>query len=244
MVSPKPWPVESVVRLFVRLLVCFAAGTLSMSALRLVLGEKAVADSMLNLFVSVITMQGGVLLVIALFLREQSASWTQAFGFKNETGWAIVLGICAAVIVLPAMWLLQKFSMDALAQLGFDVKEQEAVRLLRDAHGLGRQAILGVMAVVLAPVAEETFFRGILYPLAKQNSSRGFALVGVSIFFALIHCNLAIILPLTFLAVVLALLYEWTNNLLACILVHSLFNAANFVMLFVLKNSGQSPGSP
>ncbi len=215
-----------------------------MSALRLALGEKTAADSLISLVVSGVTMQGGVLVVIALFLREQSESWTQAFGFKNETGWSIVLGICTAVIVLPAIQALQSFSIDALTQLGFDVKEQEAVRLLRDAHGLGRQIVLGVFAVVLAPVAEETFFRGFLYPLVKQNTSRGFALVSVAVFFALIHFNLAILLPLTFLAVVLTLLYEWTDNLLACIVVHSLFNAANFVMLFVLKNSGQLPGSP
>ena len=57
------------------------------------------------------------------------------------------------------------------------------------------------------------------------------ALWGTSLLFALTHANAMTFVPLTFLAVVLVLLYEATDNLLAPILTHSLFNAANFVFL-------------
>jgi len=48
-----------------------------------------------------------------------------------------------------------------------------------------------------------------------------------------------ILLPLTFLAVVLTLLYEATDNLLAPIFAHGLFNFVNF--LYVLITPGGSP---
>ena len=244
MVSPKPWQLESVLRLAGRIALCFAVGILTASVLRHLLGEKFFEASLLNLVVAALTMQIGVLVMAALFLREHATNWTQAFGFKNQPGWAVTLGIAVAVLVVPAMWALQRLSADALLRLGFDVQEQDAVRLLREAHDLGGRMLIGVMAVAVAPLVEEVFFRGILYPFARQNGSRGFALASVSVFFALIHGNIAIFAPLVFLAVVLALLYEWTDNLLACIIVHGLFNAANFAMLFILKNSGQLPGSP
>ena len=54
----------------------------------------------------------------------------------------------------------------------------------------------------------------------------------------------ALLSLLTFLAVVLTLLYEETNNLAACIVAHSLFNAANFAMLFFADALGKLPAHP
>ena len=59
------------------------------------------------------------------------------------------------------------------------------------------------------------------------------ALWGTALFFAVSHANLMAFLPLTFFGLVLALLYEATDNLLAPITVHALFNAINLVLLLV-----------
>jgi membrane protease YdiL (CAAX protease family) len=65
----------------------------------------------------------------------------------------------------------------------------------------------------------------------KQNGYRKLALWGTSLFFAVVHANLALLLPLTVLAVILTFLYETTNNLLSPIITHSLFNALNYAVL-------------
>ena len=49
--------------------------------------------------------------------------------------------------------------------------------------------------------------------------------------FAAIHHSAAIFVPLLVLGLVLAWLYEKTNNLLASITAHSMFNAINVVLL-------------
>ena len=90
-------------------------------------------------------------------------------------------------------------------------------------------------AVVLAPVAEEFIFRGLLYPFIKQLGWPRLALIGVNLLFALIHFDVATFLALFLLALALTWLYEKTDNLLAPIAVHSLFNATNLGML-VLKH--------
>lgn len=243
MVSQKPWQIESVVRLFVRLFACFAIGIFVNNALRSALGEKFLEDSTLSIVVAVLAFQVSTLVLVALFIREHSTGWPDAFGFKNNSGSAITLGLATGIVVLPLMWGLQWISIELFTRLGFDVREQEAVRLLRLADTPGKLVLFGVMAIALAPFAEEFLFRGVLYPFVKQSGFPRWALWGVAVVFALIHGNLAALAPLVLLAIVLTLLYEWTNNLLACIVVHSLFNAANFVMLFVLKNSGQLPGN-
>jgi membrane protease YdiL (CAAX protease family) len=243
MVRDNHWQPEALLRLAARFLLVFAAGGVAASALRAWLGDAFMEKHLLNAIVGTIFFQGGLLLLVALFLREQKLGWVEAFGFRHELGWALALGVGVAVIALPGCWGLQHLSLYSLERAGFDVSAQEAVRLVQLADAPWKQAYLGIFAIALAPLAEELVFRGILYPFLKRYTRPGFAVGAAALIFAIIHGNLVIIVPLTFLAVALTLLYEWTGNLLACIVVHGLFNAANFVMLFVLKNSGQLLGN-
>jgi len=84
-------------------------------------------------------------------------------------------------------------------------------------------------------VAEEFIFRGLLYPLVKQLGSPRFAWFGVNALFALIHLDAGTLVPLFVLALALTWLYERTDNLLAPIAGHSLFNVANLVLLCFIK---------
>ena len=92
---------------------------------------------------------------------------------------------------------------------------------------------MGTATILLAPVAEEMFFRGILYPAIKQAGFPRLALWGTSVVFAAIHLTPVIFLPLLVLALLLVWLYEKTNNLLAPIAAHSLFNGLNFALVYL-----------
>jgi hypothetical protein len=94
---------------------------------------------------------------------------------------------------------------------------------------------LGVTAILLAPVAEEIFFRGVLYPAIKQAGFPRVAWWGTALFFAVVHVNLVTFVPLTVLALALIALYERTDNLLAPITAHAMFNALNFTTLLLLE---------
>jgi hypothetical protein len=88
-----------------------------------------------------------------------------------------------------------------------------------------------LIAVVFAPIVEEALFRGILYPALKRLGRPRLALWGSSALFAAVHFNMVTFLPLMVFALVLVYLYETFQNLLAPIVAHSLFNAANFFLL-------------
>jgi membrane protease YdiL (CAAX protease family) len=60
-----------------------------------------------------------------------------------------------------------------------------------------------------------------------------YAVLSTSLLFGAVHLNAMTFVPLTFLALVLTWLYETTDNLLAPILTHSLFNTANFFWLIL-----------
>jgi membrane protease YdiL (CAAX protease family) len=58
-------------------------------------------------------------------------------------------------------------------------------------------------------------------------------LVVSSVVFGAIHSNLVAFLPLTLFAVLLVMLYESTDTLLAPIVAHSLFNAIAFLGIII-----------
>ena len=115
---------------------------------------------------------------------------------------------------------------------------QDTVKTLQDTGSMETRIFIGLLAVGVAPFAEEVVFRGILYPALKQQGYPKLALWGTALLFATMHFNVTLFLPLFFLAVILTLLYETTDNLLAPIVTHGVFNLANFYWL--VSRSGAS----
>lgn len=196
-----------------------------------VLGFKQ-EESFGNVVVGTLSFQGAAWLLILFFLRRHQTGWRAAFGFCGpELKRALFTAVGFIVVVLPVVLLLQAVSATALEKLGFPSDDQAAVKLVTDAKSVWTTAYLGVFAVVIAPVAEEFIFRGMLFPFVKQLGWPRLAWLGVSFLFALIHLNAPTFLPLFVFALALTWLYEKTDNLLAPITAHALFNATNFTML-------------
>lgn len=178
----------------------------------------------------------GLGLVLAgFFLREHRVTWADAFGLATRPGWALACGLVAAAAFLPVGRLIEEgmnWFLTHLAPAALKPKEQNVVTILRAAATWRERGVLAVVTIVLAPVAEEVFFRGILYSAVRQAGFPRLAFWGTAALFALVHLNLLTFVPLLALALALTLLYERTGNLLASIAAHSAFNAANFAMLY------------
>ncbi len=234
MISTKPWGIEGVARLCLAIIATFCFGMLLAGLLgKLHLGLAEAQIEFLQMMISLAFFQVSALVWITLFVRQYGIGWKEAFGLGlAEPITAAAYGILVGSLFLPAAWVLQLFS-DQLMELAHLTPEpQAAVQALQDPSlSLGSKLVFGVAAVVLAPVAEETLFRGILYPTIKQLGYPRLALWGTSGVFAVMHANESTFVPLLVFALVLVYLYETFGNLLAPIVAHSLFNTANFLIL-------------
>ncbi|NEQ95639.1 MAG: CPBP family intramembrane metalloprotease [Cyanothece sp. SIO2G6] len=104
----------------------------------------------------------------------------------------------------------------------------------------GDSLALGIFfltAAIAAPLFEELFFRGFLLPSLTRYMSTWGAIAISSLLFATAHLSVSEILPLTVLGMVLGFVYSRTNNLLAPMMVHSLWNSATMLGLLVLGSS-------
>jgi membrane protease YdiL (CAAX protease family) len=235
MLSAKPWTLPGLMRLVPCMMFCFAFMVLVTMCVEHVTGAKPEDNSPPVLILSTLALDGSILVGVFLFLRFERITWSDAFGFKSPGLWrALFWGLIVAVVFTPIGQEMNNLCGRVIEWFHMQPQSEEAVETLQKATPGFSRVYLVFFALVIAPVAEETLFRGILYPAIRQYGFPRFALWGSSILFAAIHLNLPAFLPLTIFAVILAVLYEKTDNLLACIVAHSVFNAAGVVLLYSL----------
>ncbi len=69
-----------------------------------------------------------------------------------------------------------------------------------------------VAIVILAPIAEEVFFRGVVFNAWLREAGRRWAFIGSAALFAAIHLSLVSLLPIFLLGLALAWVYERTRQ--------------------------------
>ncbi len=92
-----------------------------------------------------------------------------------------------------------------------------------------------VAIVVFAPVAEELFFRGIVFNAWLREAGRIWAYVGSAALFAAIHLSLESLLPIFLLGLALAWVYGRTGNLLAPITMHATVNGISVALALAVR---------
>ena len=191
------------------------------------------------LVTNILFVQLSALGLIALLLRYHKISWSAAFGsitdHQRTLGLPLLYGIG---FVVPALGL-HLVSQQLIIALGGEPTSQEAVEMVARASAPPELALQALSVVVFAPVCEELLFRGVLYPSLRDLGHRRMAIAASSLLFAAIHGSLALMLPLTVLAVVLVWLYEKTGSIIAPILMHAAFNAVNFAMIKLIPQIAQ-----
>jgi len=219
------WQVENVMRRLLGALGCVYGGFLVGAWIQKCGGAEEISTR--QTIISSLSSHGAVIVLAGCVLREHGVGWAKGFGLRNRLGRAVLVGVVAGGLLFPLARGLDNvlvLILERLPGLGVQPEVQQAV-------SWPSRLALGVMAIVLAPVGEELLFRGILYPWIKQAGFPRLALWGTAILFAAIHANLVLFVPLLALALALTALYEWTDNVLASIVAHGVFNALNLALL-------------
>jgi len=239
MLSAKPWRIEAVLLLLAGIFLSGFLGGLVYQAIRSFEWPAFEAhDKFFQFLVGTISLHVVAICLIAFFIREHGLDWGTAFGLTgHKLGRTVLLAVLVGTVVLPITWYLNHVAFLLLSRIEAQPPMQPAVETFRATVTKGQQIVFGVVTIVVAPVAEELLFRGVLYPALRRYARRSFALWGVAVVFAAIHQSDVTFVPLTFLAVMLALLYEETGSLTAPILVHCIFNSANFLWLMAERQS-------
>jgi membrane protease YdiL (CAAX protease family) len=165
-----------------------------------------------------------VILGLALGRRRARIA---GLGWRMPRIFWIPLAVVAAALALVILTLIA----DAIQAL-FPQAQNGQVPEVQGEYG-GYLAFAIPAVSVVAPIVEETFFRGFVYGWMRRHLNVPAAAVLSGCFFALVHFQPVIFLPLAVLGVGLALLYEYSGSLLPGMIVHALFNLVEVIGILV-----------
>ncbi len=173
------------------------------------------------------------LLILVWMLQGRGDRPSQGWLQWRWQPWRSSLGPAAGLVlmVLPAVslcgWLIDHFWKDP----GGSNPMLELVLTSPDPRAL---ACFAVTAIVLAPLFEETLFRGVLLPVLGNRWGGGAAVLISAAVFALAHLSLSELVPLFVLGIGLGWLRWRSGRLGASVLMHALWNSLTFLNLLVL----------
>ena len=198
-------------------------------AAALLLGEGDL--TLLGTFVLLTATQVGLLVVSWLFVFRPNAlaglpslpGRDPGSAIRAGLGWGVVAWIGASIISYAAFAIFEA--------LGLDPEPQAAEQAL----AIIDPWLAFASIVILAPIAEEVFFRGVIFNAFLREGGRRWAFIGSSALFAAIHLSLVVFVPIFVLGLALAWVYERTNNLLAPIAMHMVVNGASVIIALLLR---------
>ena len=212
---------------------CFCSANFAVILLQQlgVAGFKTV-DDIGTMVLTTLGFHGAVILAGMVFLKFHDITWREVFGLETSS-WQRSLWLAAGALLagLPVIFGLKYISELLLQKAGWPVNDQRAVEAILNAKSAGLRVYIGFFAVVIAPLAEEFFFRGLLFSAAKKIGWPKCGWVVVSLLFAVIHGSAPVFLPLFIFALLLTWLYQKTEGLLAPMAAHVAFNAFNVIIL-------------
>ena len=199
--------------------------SLDIDAASLTVREKAAYTLVTYLLMAI----AGILVLLASIwqFRPLPKNWFQVKWLDNWTVW----GIGGYMVALPLVLIVSLINQQiwhgqggSNPILSLALKAQDQVAL----------TIFFLTASVMAPLYEEIMFRGFLLPSLTRYLPVWGSIVLSGFLFAIAHLSLSEVLPLMTLGIILGFVYTKSKNLLAPMLLHSLWNSGTLISLFVL----------
>lgn len=138
-------------------------------------------------------------------------------------GWGVGAWVMSTAAIVIMAWLLEA--------VGLSPEPQAAERAI----ALVDPWLVVLAVVILAPIAEEVFFRGVVFNAWLREGGRRWAYVGSAALFAIIHLSLLSLVPIFLLGLALAWVYERTGNLLAPIAMHAVVNGISVILALLVR---------
>lgn len=147
---------------------------------------------------------------------------------KVGIGRAIAIGAILLLMAYPFVGLA-----DTIMQhfLGRGTSRQSIVELFSGSQTMQQRILIIILAVAVAPAAEEIVFRFFLYGVLRRYFGITAALLINALLFAAVHQHLPSFAPLFVLGTCFTLAYEWSGSILVSMTMHALFNSVNLVLL-------------
>ena len=231
-----PWRAREGIGLFV---VSFVAMMIVMVGIVLGVHSKDIQG------VIAIALQESALLVIVLvWIRTHYDAGPERLWLREFTPQNLAVGVGVGIVGLFVVFLTAGAAAWALEHIAnTTVKAPEQLTFEAAKPGVGILALAGLGVVVLAPLAEEVFWRGFILRGLRRSLSAIPAMVSSAVMFGLVHISAAdtwekagqyvftLAIPIGMLGYLFAVTAERRRSIVPTIVAHMVFNGINFAVL-------------
>lgn len=168
--------------------------------------------------------------IIMVFLRVIRRPFSD-LGFVKSSRRFIVLGFITGVSLFIGVGLLGNL----LTKILGTPAPQSFALAVKGANYTWEFILLVFLGGVVAPIKEEMFFRGLIYPPLRLIYGRGKGILLTGLFFAALHLELVRFLPLFIGGIVLTWLYERSSSIWPAIVAHGTWNILMALALWVQR---------
>ncbi|MCX6049256.1 MAG: type II CAAX endopeptidase family protein [Chloroflexi bacterium] len=191
--------------------------------------------SSLPLFVIATGIYGIVVLAIYWFaVRRAGSSWMQV-GLRPFAWWWVPLAP-----ILTFAQFLGMFVINTQLVLRFTGKAFENPQIENITGGMRLTptdlVLLLLLVAVVAPIAEELLFRGLVYPVLRRSWGVTFAIILSALLFGLAHVIPVLIPGLFFVGLILAWVRERSGSVIPGMLIHALQNGIIIIAIYAQSN--------
>jgi membrane protease YdiL (CAAX protease family) len=156
------------------------------------------------------------------------------YSFRQTLGWKMGgLRIWQIIAIIVFFYMLA-----FVLTLTFGERDNEFMQMLKSSRAA--VYLVAFFATFTAPLVEEVIYRGILYSAFQRKMGVVWAVVVVTAMFAAIHVpqyskdfnpDFVTISMICLLSLSLTLIRVWTKNLLPCVVLHTVFNGSQSLLL-------------
>jgi membrane protease YdiL (CAAX protease family) len=175
--------------------------------------------------------------VYLIGIRRRKMSWTEIGWVAPDPKW-LILSAGAGLLLIPIA-----AGLAILARLAMRISPESPQLNFLAPRGLNLPGsiVLLLLVGVCAPVAEEIFFRGILYRWLRQSKPFPVSILISAAIFGVVHGEVSVALAAFFMGIVLALIFEKGKSLWLPVVVHIMINSIQLVLLYSLIAFGTIP---
>jgi membrane protease YdiL (CAAX protease family) len=215
---------------------CWIVASVLTLPIFLAIGNEDVANLVASAAIAVINVA-----ILVFWLSRRHPGWASMIGFPRRAWPEIRAGVGFGLILYPGI----AFGVGLVISLllheisGRDVTAPNQVPSDLPAFGV---VVTILYAVVIAPIHEEFFFRGVLFRSLRDRYGFGVGGAGSAAAFGLVHYmpapfvdSLLLMSVMVFTGFALAYLYERRGNIVAPMIAHATFNTIGLILIYLVR---------
>lgn len=200
-----------------------------------ILISLGIPDNDFTMFISAFLVQFLFTVVLVYFLTVVTNKATfREIGFVVVSGEDFLrYGVGGGILLLTIVFIMSI----PIGYLNPQLEPQLYEEMLRSLTDDSTLFWLIITGVVLAPLSEEMFYRGMIYPVFRRYLSLPWAMAVSGIIFGLAHFDLWRALPLAVGGMGLCYIYEKTRSILVTAVAHGVWNLIMTLMVIYSINA-------